>query len=199
MNAVFLDRDGTINREVDVLRNVKQLRILPGAAKAIKLINKMGYLAVIITNQPVVARGWRTEEELDEIHAILIRRLGRTGAKIDGVYYCPHHPTANIKKYRMRCTCRKPGIAMIRRAARQFNIEMKGSYMIGDSTRDVLTGKRAGVKTILVKTGYAGEDGKYNVKPDFVAKNLLAAVKIIGKNQLSSRRKPGSRIKSGMT
>lgn len=179
MRAVFLDRDGTINREVDVLRNVKQLMVLPGAAEAIRRINKLGFLAVIITNQPVVARGWRTERELDEIHAILVRRLGRKGAKIDAVYYCPHHPSANIKKYRMRCSCRKPGIAMIRRAAKRFKINMRGSYMVGDSTRDVFTGKRARLKTILVKTGYAGEDGKYKVKPDFVAKDLLGAAKIV--------------------
>ncbi|MDP2598886.1 MAG: HAD-IIIA family hydrolase, partial [Candidatus Liptonbacteria bacterium] len=124
MKAVFLDRDGTINREVDVLRNVKQLRILPGAAEAIKRINKLGFLAVIITNQSVVARGLRTERELDEIHAILVRRLGRKGAKIDAVYYCPHHPEAKLKKYRMRCSCRKPGIAMIKKAAKKYKINM---------------------------------------------------------------------------
>ncbi len=181
VRAVFLDRDGTINHEVDVLRNVKQLRILPGAARAIKRINQLGFLAVIVTNQSVVARGLRTEEELDKIHAILVRRLGQKGAKIDAVYYCPHHPQANIKKYRMRCSCRKPGIAMIRKAAERFKIEMKGSFMVGDSTRDMLAGKRARLTTILVKTGYAGEDKAYDVKPDFVAKNLLEAVKIIEK------------------
>jgi len=182
MRAVFLDRDGTINREVDVLRNVKQLRILPKIAEARKEINHLGFLAIVVTNQPVVARGWRTEEELDEIHAILVRRLGRKGAKIDAIYYCPHHPEANLKKYRMRCGCRKPNIGMIRKAAKRFKISMKNSFMVGDSTRDILAGKRAGLKTILVKTGFAGLDGRHKVKPDFIAKDLKEAVKIIKRN-----------------
>ena len=180
--AVFLDRDGTINREVDVLRDVRQLRVLPGAADAIKKINKLGFLAVVITNQPVVARGWRTEKELDEIHAVLIKRLARKNARLDAIYYCPHHPEANLKKYRLRCRCRKPNIGMITKAVKKFKINIKKSFIIGDSTRDVLTGKRAGLKTILVKTGYAGRDGKYNVKPRFIAKNLKEAVEIIRKN-----------------
>ena len=99
MKAVFLDRDGTINKEVDVLRDLKQLKILPRAAEAIKKINQLGYLAIIITNQPVIARGWLTEKEVDHIHAVLINRLAKKGAKIDAVYYCPHHPTEGKGEY----------------------------------------------------------------------------------------------------
>lgn len=179
MRAVFLDRDGVVNREVDVLRDIRQLHILPSAAEAIKKINLLGFLAIIITNQPVVARGWLTEKELDEIHAILIKRLQKKGARIDAVYYCPHHPNANLKKYRMRCVCRKPNLGMIKKAAKKYKIDMKKSFIVGDSTSDILTGKKAGLKTILVKTGYAGEDGKYGVRPDFTAKNLLGAARII--------------------
>ena len=177
--AVFLDRDGTINKEVDNLRRLKDLRILPGAARAIKKINKLGFLAVVITNQPVVSRGWLTEPELDRIHAVLIRRLGRKGAKLDAIYYCPHHKDAQIRKYRVLCACRKPNIGLILKAAKKFKIDLKKSFMVGDSTRDILAGKKAKMRTILVKTGYAGKDGKYNVKPDFVAKNLMQAAKII--------------------
>ncbi len=181
MKAVFLDRDGTINKEVEYLRDLGRLRILPGAGRAIAKLNRLGFLVVIVTNQPVVARGWLDEKELDEIHAILIRRLKKDGAKIDAVYYCPHHPKANLKKYRLFCRCRKPNIGMITKAVKKFKINIKKSFMVGDSTRDILTGKRVGLKTILVKTGYGGQDGKYKIRPDFVAKNLLGAVKIVSK------------------
>ena len=178
--AVFLDRDGTINKEVDNLCDVRDLRILPGVAGAIKKLNNLGFLTIIITNQPVVSRGWLTEKEINEIHAVLIKRLGKRGAKIDAVYFCPHHPDAQVKKYRLHCKCRKPNIGMIQKAVKRFKIDMRKSFMVGDSTRDILAGKRAKLTTILVKTGYKGKDGKYNVKPDFLAKNLNGAVRIIG-------------------
>lgn len=177
--AVFLDRDGTINREVDVLSDVKDLRLLPQAAEAIRKLNRLGFLVIIITNQPVIARGWLTEKEVDEVHALLLRRLKNRGAKIDAVYYCPHHPEANLKKYRIRCRCRKPNIGMIKKAIRRFNINYRKSFLVGDSTRDILAGKKAGLTTILVKTGYAGKDGKYEVKSDFTVRNLLDAVRVI--------------------
>lgn len=179
--AVFLDRDGTINIEVDLLRRLDQLRILPGAARAIKRLNRLGFLVVVITNQAVVARGWMTEKEVDEVHAVLIQRLNKRGAKIDAVYSCPHHPNANLKKYRILCKCRKPNIGMIMRAVKRFNIDRKKSFMIGDATRDILAGKRAKLKTILVRTGHAGLDGNYVVHADYEAKNLGEAVNIIKK------------------
>lgn len=180
--AVFLDRDGVINREVDVLRNIKQLKLLPGAARAVEKINKLGFLAIIITNQPVIARGWLTEKEVDEVHAVLIKRLGQKNAKIDAIYYCPHHPNANLKKYRIKCSCRKPGTGLIKKAVKELKINLKESFMVGDRTADILAGKRVGLKTILVKTGYAGKDGKHKVKPDFTAINLLKAADVIKKN-----------------
>ncbi len=182
MKAVFLDRDGTINKEVNLLRNLKQLKILPKAAEAIRKINQLGFLVVVITNQAVVARGWLTEKGVDEIHAVLIKRLAKKGAKIDAIYYCPHHPEANFKKYRVKCRCRKPNLGMILKAAKKFKINFKKSFMVGDHTRDILTGHRASLKTILVKTGYAGKDGYHDIKPDFTAKNLFEAVKIIKRN-----------------
>lgn len=181
MKAVFLDRDGTINKEVNVLRDLKQLKILPKVGEAIKSFNRLGFLVIVITNQAVVARGWLTEKEVDHIHGIMIKRLSRKGAKIDAIYYCPHHPEGNLKKYRISCRCRKPNPGMILEAAKKFKIDFKKSFMIGDHTRDILAGKNAKLKTIIVRTGHAGKDGHYDVKPDFVAKNLFEAVKIVKK------------------
>lgn len=177
--AVFLDRDGVIVREVDRLHRLDQLRILPGAANAIRELNRLGYLAIVITNQAVVARGWITEAEVDEIHAVMIKRLGRRGAKIDAVYYCPHHPNANLKKYRLVCRCRKPNPGMILDALKKFKINPKGSFMVGDKTSDILAGKRAGLKTIMVSTGYGGKDGLLKAKPDFVVRDLGYVVRLL--------------------
>ena len=179
--AIFLDRDGTINKEVDLLTDTRQLRLIPGTAKAIRLLKRLGFLVVIVTNQPVIARGEVTEKYMDHIHAVLVRRLEVRGAVIDAIYYCPHHPDASIKKYKIKCRCRKPNTGMITAAAKQFGIQLKNSFMVGDRTADILAGRRAGITTILVGTGYGGADGKHNVAPDFRAKDLGDAVKVIRK------------------
>lgn len=183
MRAVFLDRDGTINREADNLRDVHKLRLLPNTAKAIQQLNQLGFAVIVISNQPVVARGWLTEQGVDEIHDELQKRLAKHGAKIDAFYYCPHHPNANLNKYRVQCQCRKPNTQLIKTAVKDLKVDLSKSFLIGDSTRDILAGERAGVKTILVKTGYAGNDGTYIVKPDITAKNLYEAAVIIKKWQ----------------
>ncbi len=167
---------------MDHLRSVKQLRIIPSAAKAIRLLNRAGFLAIIITNQAVVARGMASEAEVDGIHAVMVRRLTRGGAKIDAIYYCPHHPDADVKKYRIRCRCRKPDIGMIMRAVKEHGINLKKSFLVGDRTVDIFSGKKAHVRTVLVRTGYGGKDKKFDVVPDFFAKDLMAAAKIIIKN-----------------
>jgi len=180
--AVFLDRDGTVIRQVELLHNPSELRIFPSASKAIKQINKLGYIVVIITNQPVVAQGIMGPAEVDKIHALLIDRLGKHGAKIDAVYFCPHHPNASIKKYRVVCRCRKPRPGMILRAAKEHGIDLKKSFFVGDSTQDTLAANRAKVKMILVKTGHGGKDSwQHGGTPDFTAKNLTEATKIITK------------------
>jgi D-glycero-D-manno-heptose 1,7-bisphosphate phosphatase len=180
--AVFLDRDGTINREVDVLRNVRQLRLLPGVAGAIADLNRMGYLTVIVTNQPVIARGWLTERQVEHIHDILRARLIKGGAHIDAVYYCPHHPDANLKKYRKKCSCRKPKPGMLNAAIKRFSIDRANSFMVGDHAWDIMAGKAAKLRTILVRTSMRSSDPAHtHVKPDFVAKDLAAAVRIIKK------------------
>ncbi len=186
--AVFLDRDGVIVREVDKLHRLDQLRILPGAAKAIREINRLGYLAIVITNQAVVARGWITEAGVDEIHAVMIKRLSRQDAKIDAVYYCPHHPNADLKKYRLVCRCRKPNPGMILTALKKFNIDRRRSFMVGDKTGDILAGRRAGLKTILVATGYGGKDDQHEARPDFAAKDLKQAVAVIKKSAGGKKR-----------
>jgi D,D-heptose 1,7-bisphosphate phosphatase len=181
--AIFLDRDGVINEEVDQLCKVKDLKIYDFAAKAIKKINEIGNLAIIISNQPMIAKGFMTENDLNEIHKKLETELGKKGAKIDAIYYCPHHPekgfVGEISKLKINCKCRKPEIGLFLKAKKDFNIDLKNSYSIGDKTSDILAGKRAGCKTILVKTGYGGKDDSFSINPDFVAKNLLEAVKIV--------------------
>ncbi|MFC1789584.1 HAD-IIIA family hydrolase [Patescibacteria group bacterium] len=178
--TIFLDRDGVINKEIGQLSRKEDLKIYSFASKAIKKINDSEYLAIIITNQPMIAKGFMTEKNLNEVHKKLETELGLKGAKIDGIYYCPHHPEKGFKgevpKLKINCKCRKPGIELLLQAKRYFNIDFKKSYFIGDRNVDVLAGKKAGCKTILVKTGYGKKNKSLPIKPDFFVKNLLEAV-----------------------
>ena len=148
--AIFLDRDGTINKYVGFLRNIDDFELIDGVSKAIKLINQSGYLTIVVTNQPVIARGEVTWEELHEIHKKLETLLGKDGAYIDGLYICPHHPDKGFEgerpEYKFDCDCRKPKPGLLLQAAEDFNIDLSESYMIGDSERDVESGKNAGCK-----------------------------------------------------
>jgi D-glycero-D-manno-heptose 1,7-bisphosphate phosphatase len=174
--AAFLDRDGTIIRQVELMHDVRQLRLLPGAADAIRRLNEKGFLVIVVTNQPVVARGVATEQEIKLVHEELNRRLQAKGGHIDAFYYCPHHPNATLEQYRTNCPCRKPEPGMILRAAEEYGIDLSHSVMIGDSTQDVMAGIRAGVSTILVRTGHGGRDPwQYPCSPGWVANNLLQA------------------------
>jgi len=152
--AVFLDRDGTIVREVDYLRSVDQLRLLRGAAEAIRRLNEAGFVVVLATNQSGIARGLLTESDLQAVHDELQRRLAQRGAHLDAIYHCPHHPEASVQAYRKRCRCRKPAPGLLQRAARELDVDLARSFAIGDSARDVEAGARAGCRTILVRTGY---------------------------------------------
>lgn len=148
--AIFLDRDGTINKYVGFLRNIDDFELIEGVAEAIKLINQSGYLAIVVTNQPVIARGEVTWEELNEIHKKMVTLLGKEGAYVDGIYICPHHPDKGFEgerpEYKIDCDCRKPKPGLLLQAAKDFNIDLSESYMIGDSHRDVEAGENAGVK-----------------------------------------------------
>jgi len=177
--GIFLDRDGTVIKLVEDLQLASQLKLLPHVARAIRAFHRMGFLVFIVTNQPVVARGWLKENELQEIHHELLRRLRKEGAYINAVYYCPHHLKADMKKYRKACACRKPGIGMVRQITREFHVDTKKSLMIGDMTQDILAGKRAGMKTILVGTGHGGRDKKFAVAADYRVRDLYRAALLI--------------------
>jgi len=181
--AIFLDRDGTINEEVNLLNSCEQMRLIPGAAEAVRAINQSGFLAVCVTNQPVIARNLCSLEELRAIHGRMSALLGVSGAYLDRLYYCPHHPDKGYPEeraaFKIVCNCRKPSPGMLLQAQIDMNIDLSRSYMIGDTTADIELGKRSGLRTVLVETGYAGRDGKYEATPDLRFPDLLEAVTYI--------------------
>ncbi len=178
--AVFLDRDGTLIPDKDCLRNADELELLPGVAQAIHKLNHSGWRAVVVTNQPVIAKGWCTEAEMQRIHNKLETLLGHDHAFLDRIYFCPHHPEKGFpgerSELKIDCNCRKPKIGMIQRAVTELNIDLKQSWLIGDTTTDLQTAKNAGVRSILVKTGAAGLDGKFDVTPNHVCNDLNEAI-----------------------
>ena len=184
--AIFLDRDGTMNVSKGFISNADDLELIPGTIEAIKAINKSGALAIVITNQPVIARGECSFEELHNIHNKLKTLLGEKGAFVDDIFYCPHHPDkgfeGEVPELKFDCECRKPKTGMINEAVDKYNIDLSKSYMVGDSTMDLELARNAGVKSVLVDTGFAGNDGKYDRSCDIEAKDLLDAVENIIKD-----------------
>lgn len=152
--AIFLDRDGTINKYAGFLRKEEEFELIDGVAEAVKKINQSGFLAIVVTNQPVIARGEVTFEGLEKIHNKMEMLLGKEGAYLDGIYFCPHHPHSGyegeVKELKIDCDCRKPKPGMLLKAAEDFNIDLSQSYMIGDGENDIKAGKAAGCKTVLV-------------------------------------------------
>ncbi len=187
--AVFLDRDGTVNEEVGYLIDLGKLRLIEGAGTAIRRLNDAGFKVVLVTNQSGVARGYFPEALVHEAHERLDDMLRRFGARIDAVYYCPHHPTAGNSEYTRDCDCRKPRTGLIDRAAQDLSIDRNHSYMVGDKWSDVELGQRAGVHAILVRSGFAPDDPGNKrphqlVDPDFFAHTIVEAVDwIIGREQ----------------
>ena len=181
--CVFLDRDGTLNIYKGLISSPAELELEAGVAEAIALLNAAGYLAIMVTNQPVVARGLCSMEEVREIHKKLSVLLGEKGAYLDDMIFCPHPPDKGYPGenpvYKIPCRCRKPGTGMIEEMVEKHHIDIEGSWFIGDTTVDVQTGRNAGLGTVLVKTGEAGQDGKHEVQADLEAENMLAAVKKI--------------------
>jgi len=169
--AVFLDRDGTIARDVSYCPRPEDFEILPTVPEATRLLNQNGFRVVVITNQSGIARGYFTEETLARIHKKMEDELKKHSARIDAIYYCPHHPDEG-------CHCRKPGTALFQRAAKDFGIDFRGSFMIGDMQMDIDAGKALSCKTVLVTTGPQGGSNIID-PPDYTADTLLQAVQWI--------------------
>jgi D-glycero-D-manno-heptose 1,7-bisphosphate phosphatase len=179
--AVFLDRDGTLTDEVGYVNHPSRLRLLPRSAEAIRRLNGAAVPAVVVTNQAGIARGYFSQDVLDAVNATLVARLAEAGARLDGIYVCPHHPTEGEPPYRARCECRKPKPGLLRRAAAELGLDLARSTMIGDKPSDLVPGRGVGAATVLVLTGYGRGEWEYHrdrfeVKPDHVADDLLDAV-----------------------
>lgn len=182
--AVLLDRDGTICREVGYVNDISRLELLDRSAEAIRRLNEAGLQTVAVTNQSGVARGYFGEELLADVHDRLRELLAERGARLDGIYYCPHHPETGDERYRCRCHCRKPGPGMLHRARDEMGVDLASSYMVGDRYDDLLAGVAAGATPILVLTGYGREaweehGSSWTTRPAHVAEDLLGAVEWI--------------------
>jgi len=182
--AVFLDRDGTINEDVGYLDNPERLKFLPRAVEAIKLLNnKVGIKVIVVSNQSGVARGFFSEETVKRIDEKMQEELLAQGASIDATYFCPHHPEIGKQPYRVNCECRKPNPGLLLQAAREYGIELRRSYMVGDKMSDIEAGVNARCRTILVLSGEGHQSllsrHKWKVSPDHVALDLYEAVQWI--------------------
>jgi D-glycero-D-manno-heptose 1,7-bisphosphate phosphatase len=182
--AVFIDRDGTISEEVGYVNHPSRFRVFPYAAEAIRILNDNGWLAIVITNQAGVARGYFSEELIARVHDQLKRDLEH--AQLDAIYYCAHHPSAGEPPYRVDCDCRKPKTGLIDLAAKDFEIDLEASWMVGDRYGDVELARNAGLHSAFVLSGYGRGEWEYQRQawkhePDIVCENLLEAVKTICK------------------
>jgi D-glycero-D-manno-heptose 1,7-bisphosphate phosphatase len=177
--AVFIDRDGTIVEEIHYLHRPEDVRVVKGVPAALKKLNRAGFLIFIITNQAGIGRGYYTEADMQRVHRHLLGVIGKDGATVDGVYFCPHHPDDH-------CNCRKPSPKFLFDAAAQFDIRLARSFMVGDRMADLEAGRRAGARTILVRTGYGEEELKRagdTLSADHVANDLPVAINWILKQK----------------
>jgi D,D-heptose 1,7-bisphosphate phosphatase len=185
--AIFLDRDGTVNIEKGHLRRPEDLQLLPGVGTALRSLRQAGFRLIVLTNQPVIARGEATETDVAAIHRRLEWELGKEGAYLDAIYVCPHHPDRGFPgerpELKIECDCRKPGTGLFERACRELQIDPTNSWLVGDQSRDIESARRAGVRSILVQTGMAGKDGEFQSVPDHVAGDLNAAAGVILQHQ----------------
>lgn len=172
--AVFLDRDGVLCREKSYVKRKEDLELFEYTKSCIEEIRKKGYYAIVITNQSGVARGFFTEDTLNDMNEYLQKETG-----VDAIYYCPHHPQGKIESYTKKCDCRKPGIGLLKKAAEQFDIDMEHSYMVGDRASDIQTGQNAGIRTILLESGYGTKRLEAEVEPDFIRNDLRDILQII--------------------
>jgi histidinol-phosphate phosphatase family protein len=173
--AVFLDRDGVLNRYVPDLNQAEQFELIPGAAEAVRALNHAGWLVIVVTNQPAVAKGFLSETELDRIHRRLETELGQAGAILDAIYVCPHHPergfAGEVPELKRVCDCRKPATGMLEQARERFHLELSACWLIGDSVRDYLTACHAGLPFLGVQTGLACADAR---QPEEIPPRLCA-------------------------
>ena len=179
-----MDRDGTISEEVGYVNHPSRYKVFPYSAEAVRLLNEAGWLAILVTNQAGVARGYFTEDVIKAVHGVLERELEREGARLDAVYYCAHHPTVGEPPYRLDCDCRKPRPGLIEQAARDFDVDLARSWMVGDRHSDVELAHNAGTRSAFVLSGYGRGEWEYQRSvwrhhPDLVAEDLLEAVKKI--------------------
>lgn len=188
--AVFLDRDGTINELVyfpelgliDSPLNPEQFKLIPGAAEAIRLFNELGFKVIVVSNQPAVAKGKMTMELFEEVKAKMRILLAEAGARIDGEYYCLHHPEAKLPELRVHCDCRKPKPGLLIKAAKDFDLNLGECYMIGDGITDVMAGQAVGCKTVLIgrlKCDLCRVMDDFGVKPRYIVPNIIEAYKIV--------------------
>ncbi len=172
--AVFLDRDGVLTEERGYVTSIKNLNIFSYAKECIYQIHQKGYYAIVITNQSCVARGLLTEQELKKINNYLMLQTN-----VDAVFYCPHHPEGTIKEYKRHCCCRKPGIGMFETACEKFKIDMEKSYMVGDRASDIIAGQNAGIRSVLLESGYGTKGLEMDVKPDYIFNDLREIINIL--------------------
>ncbi len=164
---MFLDRDGVLTKEKGYVVSPEDMEIFPYARECIRQIREKGFLAIVVTNQGGIAKGLFTEKTLGEMNDRLIRQTG-----VDAVYYCPHHPEGCVEGYAGECTCRKPSMGMLEAARKDFAVDMEMSWMVGDRASDILTGKNAGIRTILLESGYGTAGLEFEVEPDYVFRDL---------------------------
>jgi len=172
--AVFLDRDGVLIEEKGYISSIEKMRIFPYARRCIECIHEKGYYAIVVTNQSGVARGLFSENSLKGMNNYLMQQTN-----VDEVYYCPHHIDGNMEKYRKSCCCRKPGTGMFKMANKKFHIDMPRSYMIGDRADDIIAGQNAGLKTVLLESGYGTEKLEKHVIPDYILHDLCDVLEIL--------------------
>jgi D-glycero-D-manno-heptose 1,7-bisphosphate phosphatase len=182
--AIFLDRDGTVTDEVGYINHISRAKIYPFAAEAVRMLKSTGLPVIIVTNQSGVGRGYFTEEIVDQVHRMVQDTLRAGGTSVDAFYYCPHHPGAAVESYRQECRCRKPGTGMPDEAAKRFGIDLRRSYVVGDTYRDMKMGFAIGARTVMLMTGYGRGEFEYrragwSRMPDLITENLLEAAKLI--------------------
>jgi D-glycero-D-manno-heptose 1,7-bisphosphate phosphatase len=176
--AVFLDRDGTINEEMGYINHPDRFIIFPFVSESIRIFNTLNLKVIVITNQSGIARGYFSEQLLSSIHETLLQKMVEANARIDAIYYCPHHPKEGIEAYRIDCLCRKPKPGMVMQAVKEHDLELSKSFMVGDRFRDIQFAKNLGLTTAMVMTGYGKGEYQYQranwpFEPDIIGDNLL--------------------------